>query len=392
MFLKKPRVIIAGQIPPPFGGQNIMIQKAVMQFARSERCDSVHLPFFFTPDFKSARRASIRKVLELIRVIGRLFRIRLAGPIDILLYPTGGPQRAPMIRDMLLLPWMLMLSRRVILHFHAAGIADRLEENPNGALTRLVSFLYNGAFAAIVMADFNRRDPAAVGIKRILVVSHRVDDNFDPRLVRRGDPSAMRLLYVGHLCADKGTPQLLEAFAAVRQNHPELELDLIGECLPPFNQEILERLLNQLQIRPNVRLSGVLTGRPKAEAFGRADLFVFPTVAPYESFGLVLVEAMAWKLPIVASRWRGNFDVLTSRAGAICFPVSTSLMQDIATALEQAIQQQNKWEQWGQINRSIFEQRYRENQGEEWLAEPLLSLVTTTGSPDLPPAAKSPRG
>jgi hypothetical protein len=60
--------------------------------------------------------------------------------------------------------------------------------------------------------------------------------------------------------------------------------------------------------------------------------------------------------------------------------------------LEQAIQQQNKWKQWGQINRSIFEQRYREDQVEEWLAEPLLSLVTTSGSPDLPLAAKSPRG
>ena len=374
---KKPRVIVAGQIPPPVGGQNIMIQKAVTQFAQSDRCESAHLPFFFTPDVKSFRRSSLSKVLELIKVIGRLFRIRMTGPIDILLYPTGGPQKVPMIRDMFLLPAVLLLSRRVILHFHAAGIADRLKKNPGSALNRVVSYLYGKAFAAVVMTNFNRRDPEAVGINRILVVPHRIDDDFDPALVCRDDRSALRLLYMGHLCADKGTPELLQAFALVRRDHPELELDLVGECMPPFTQLILEQLIEKLQIRRHVRLLGVLTGRAKAETFGRADLFIFPTVAPYESFGLVLVEAMAWKLPILATRWRGNLDVLTPRAGAVCFTISPSLAENMRVALEQAIRQRSDWAEWGRTNRLIFEQRYRENETREWLAESVLSLVTT---------------
>jgi glycosyltransferase involved in cell wall biosynthesis len=352
-----------------------MIQKAIAQFARSDRCESVHLPFFFTPDLKSARRGHPRKAFELIRVIGRLLRIRMAGPIDIFLYPTGGPQKAPMIRDLFLLPWVLILSRRVILHFHAAGIADQLETAPPSFIARLLRFVYSGAFAAIVMTNFNQRDPRAVGIKRILVVPWRLIDDLDLRLVRRSENRAVRLLHVGHLCSDKGTPQLLEAFAALRRNHPELELELVGECLPPFTPQLLEKLIDDLQIRSHVRLSGVLTGRSKGEAFGRADLFVFPTIAPYESFGLVLAEAMAWKLPIVASKWRGNADVLTPRAGAICFPVSRSLAHDIATALEQALQERAKWKEWGEINRSIFEERYRENETEEGLVASLFPLV-----------------
>jgi glycosyltransferase involved in cell wall biosynthesis len=352
-----------------------MIQKAIAQFARSDRCESVHLPFFFTSDIKTARRGSLRKGLELIRVIGRLFRIRLAGRIDVLLYPTGGPQRVPRIRDVLLLPWVFMVSHRVILHFHAAGIADELAKKPNSLLTRLISFVYRRAFAAVVMTEFNRRDPEAIGIKRILVVSYRVDDIFDPCYAGRADRHTIRLLNVGHLCSDKGTPQLLEAFADLRHSHPELELELVGECLPPFDHELLDQLLDRLQIRDHVHLSGILTGRAKAEAFGRADLFVFPSVAPYESFGLVLAEAMAWKLPIVASKWRGNFDVLTARAGAICFPVSSSLTDDIAIALRQALQQRSKWTEWGRVNRSIFDERYREDEATEWLVESVLSLI-----------------
>lgn len=377
MPLKKPRIIIAGQVPPPWGGQNIMVGKAVAQFARSDRCESVHLPFFFTPDFKSARQASAGKMLELGKVIVRLLRLRLTGPVDALLYPTGGPQKVPMIRDILLLPWLLLLSRRVILYFHAAGIADRLQKNPNEQITRLVSWFYGKAFAAIVMTNFNRRDPEAVGITRIAVVPHRIDDDFDARLLHRGQAGSVRFLYVGHLCPDKGTPQLLEAFAQLHRKHPGLglKLDLVGECLPPFTETELIGLIESLHLQSHVSLAGVLTGQAKAEAFGRADLFVFPTIAPYESFGLVLAEAMAWKLPIVASAWRGNPDVLTADAGAISFPVSPSFVEGIAGALDQAIEERGRWTDWGATNRLIFERRYSEKEAQDWLVEPILSLL-----------------
>lgn len=351
-----------------------MIQKAVAQFARSPDCKSFHLPFFFTPDVRTARRGGWNKVVELLRVLARLVQIRMAGPIDLMVYPVGGPQRVPMIRDLLLLPFVLLLSRKVILHFHAAGIAERLEQHD--FLARLVASLYRRAFAAIVMTDFNRRDPEKIGIKRVIVLPHRIDDEFDATLVRRSNDNAVRFLYVGHLCADKGTPQLLEAFADLRNKHPELELELelelVGECLPPFTQTELYQLLDKLRIRSHVRLSGVLTGRAKREAFGRADLLVFPTVAPYESFGLVLVEGMSWQLPIVASRWRGNFDVLTSTAGAVGFDTSPSFVPDLVKALENALRQRGNWEKWGQTNRSVFEERYRDNQNQNWLTEPIL--------------------
>jgi glycosyltransferase involved in cell wall biosynthesis len=372
------RVVIAGQVPPPWGGQNIMVAKAVTQFSHSQNCQAVHLPFFFTPQFSGARKLSIRKITELIRVIGRLWRIRLGGPIDLVLYPTGGPQSVPMIRDLLLLPWILMLSGRVILYFHAAGIADRLEKDPKSALNRAIRFLYSRAFAAIVMTEFNRRDPESARIDRILVVPYRIDDEFDPLLVQRGAGSRVRLLYVGHLCADKGTPELLEALATLRNEYPELELDLVGECLPPFTEADLKNLIERLQIQSHVHLCGVLTGSGKAHAFGRADLFVFPTVAPYESFGLVVAEAMSWKLPIVVSNWRGNSDVLTSSAGAICFPVVPSLTSGIVAAVKQAIQRRSEWEEWSRRNRSIFEQRYKEGEPHDWLVQPIVSLLQTT--------------
>lgn len=373
MPARKLRVVIAGQLPPPVGGQNIMIEKALAQFRRFPQCQTEHLPFFFTPHVQTARRGDAGKLFELVRVVGRLLRLRARGKIDVLLYPAGGPQSVPLLRDLLLLPWMVLFSSRVVIQFHAAGIGDEIAKGK--FLARLVASLYRKAFAAIVNSDFNRRDPESVGINRTILIPCHIVDEFDPQLLHRGNAGQTHLLYVGHLCADKGTPQLLEAFASLRVQQPDLCLELVGECLPPFSEAELEALLDRFHLNESVHLAGVLTGRAKAEAFARAHLFIFPTIAPYESFGLVVAEAMSWKLPVVVSRWRGNRDVLTADAGAICFPLSGNLPADIASAIASALKKRDSWSEWGEKNRAIFEQRYRDTPDSDWLAQPLLSLI-----------------
>ncbi len=368
---------MAGQIPPPYGGQNIMIEKAVAQFAAHPDCESVHLPFFFTADFQQARKASLGKLLELARVIGRLLRIRCRGPIDLLLYPTGGPQTVPIVRDILLLPWMYLCARKVVLHFHAAGVADRFAGQRRRPLGVLLRAIYRGAEAAVVMTEFNRRDPEFFGIKKILVCPHRIPDEFDSVLISRVENlEAGRLLYVGHLHPDKGTEALLHAFGALLGDHPHLRLELVGECLPPWTRPDVERLIDELGVKSRVTLSGVLTGRAKAEAFGRADAFIFPTIAPYESFGLVLLEAMMWALPILATDWRGNRDVLTAEAGAVIFPVTGALDEQCEKALRFFVERRNDWQAWGARNRNLYLTRSRAGVAERWLAAAILPEVS----------------
>ncbi len=329
-----------------------MIARILSEFARAEDFDCAHLAFHFTPDFKTVRTGSAAKVLELVKVIGRLLALRVSGPIDLLIYPAGGPQTVPIIRDLLLLPWVLLAARRVVLQFHAAGIADR------PPFCALIAPLYRRCFAAIVMTQFNRRDPEACGLRRVEVIPHRLPDEFDPAL-QRTDSAVVRLLYVGHLCPDKGTPELLRAFKVVADRDPGVLLELVGECLPPLSEEQLRAQVRELGLAGRVDLPGVLTGRAKLEAFGRADLFVFPSVAPYESFGLVMVEAMMWGLPIVATDWRGNRDVLGGDFEGICHPVGDDLAASIATALTAALEMIRSKTAWTGRNRQLFLERYR---------------------------------
>ena len=353
----KPRIVIAGQVPPPQGGQNVMIARMLDAFRADGRFECEHLAFHFTPDFKDVRRGSVRKFFELLKVICRLFALRLRGRIDLLIYPAGGPQTVPIVRDILLLPWVLLLARRVALQFHAAGIADRFLQR-GGVLRTLLAPLYRRCDVAVVMTEFNRRDPEFFGIRKIEVIPHRLPDEFDPALVRK-NPAQLRLLYVGHLCPDKGTPSLLRAFKVIAERDPSLVLELVGECLPPLCDDLLRAQIRELGIKGRVELPGVLTGRAKAEAFGRADLFVFPSVAPYESFGLVMIEAMMWGLPVVATDWRGNRDVLGGDFEGTCHGPGEDPAASLAAALAVAIETLRRKTTWTGRNRQLFLDRYR---------------------------------
>jgi len=417
--MTKPRIVVAGQVPPPFGGQNVMIARILAEFAADARFDCEHLAFHFTPDFKDVRRGSVAKIFELVRVIGRLLALRLRGPIDALVFPAGGPQTVPIVRDILLLPWVLLAARRVVVQFHAAGIAERCAPLEGGApatpeqkvvvaaplcrgdglpsansrptqrrggraprlqrsalLCRVVAALYRRCFAAIVMTEFNRRDPEFCGIRRVAVIPHKLPDEFDPSLVRR-DPARLRLLYVGHLCADKGTPELLRAFKLIADRGAAVVLELVGEALPPFSDDQLRALIRELGLEDRVEVRGLLTGRAKLEAFGRADLFVFPSVAPYESFGLVMVEAMMWGLPIVATDWRGNREVLGADFEGVCFPIGADFAASLAEALGSAIETSRGKTAWTGRNRRLFLERYRADAGtsdyrelaQQWIAK-----------------------
>jgi glycosyltransferase involved in cell wall biosynthesis len=111
-------------------------------------------------------------------------------------------------------------------------------------------------------------------------------------------PDECCLLYVGRLKRDKGVPDLVDAFCKLSSRFPNLHLLLIGP-----DEENLEAICRDI---PNVHRVGYT---PSVEAYmAAADIFCLPSYR--EGFGLVLIEAGAAGLPVVASRIYGITDAV----------------------------------------------------------------------------------
>lgn len=108
------------------------------------------------------------------------------------------------------------------------------------------------------------------------------------------------LLFVGRLAAAKGVPILIEAMAPILAAHPQAHLTLIGDGP---DRTLLENRVRQLGLAHAVRFTGYQSQDEVADALARSAVFVLPSFA--EGVPVVLMEAMAARRPVVATRIAG---------------------------------------------------------------------------------------
>jgi glycosyltransferase involved in cell wall biosynthesis len=119
---------------------------------------------------------------------------------------------------------------------------------------------------------------------------------FAPVAPRVRSGGEFRFVTVGRLHPMKNQERLIRAFAAVAQARPEARLQVVGAG--PL-ERALARLVEQLGLQGRVELTGYRADvRNLVE---NADCFAFPSLA--EAFGLAAVEAMARRVPVIASSW-----------------------------------------------------------------------------------------
>jgi phosphatidylinositol alpha-mannosyltransferase len=123
--------------------------------------------------------------------------------------------------------------------------------------------------------------------------------------ISRFSDGKLNLLYVGRLTKRKGIRYLLEAIQKLEDTQADFRLVIVGSG--PW-QNKLEQLVKKFNLK-NVVWEGCVSNHALPAYFASADIFCAPAVRG-ESFGIILLEAMAAGLPIVASSNAGYKEIL----------------------------------------------------------------------------------
>jgi glycosyltransferase involved in cell wall biosynthesis len=174
---------------------------------------------------------------------------------------------------------------------------------PLSVTCRFLRWFHGRAEAVMVPTEIVQRDLVANGFpaSKVVLWSRGVDlDIFKPGPAMAHDLTKPIFLCVGRVAVEKN----LEAF---------LRLDLPGSKWVAGDGPALAKLKAEY---PNVRFTGVLGQAELATLYNAADVFVFPSRT--DTFGLVLLEAMACGCPVAAYPVTGPKDVIgDSSAGAL---------------------------------------------------------------------------
>jgi glycosyltransferase involved in cell wall biosynthesis len=356
------KLLVFAHTPPPHHGQSYMVQHMLEGFGGDCRtanpnptpgygidCYHVNARFSSTP--AEIGGFQFNKVLLLLRYCARAIWCRIRYGIGNLYYVPAPGQRTPLYRDWLVMLLCRPFFKRVILHWHAAGMPAWVETTMPAAAWWLTVRLLGNPVLSIVLSNYNRVDAEKIFSKTIKIVGNGIPDpcpHFKQEVLpkrlgrcaeRRAnlsgasrEPHLVKVLYLAHCTREKGLFDALNAIALANRNLTKansplrLHLSVAGEFFNSAErQEFDKRLENSdLELPAShpaafdgpangkhgcvqnsaVRYLGFVSGSKKERAFAESDLFCFPSYYFAESFGLVLVEAMAFGLPIVTTRWR----------------------------------------------------------------------------------------
>jgi glycosyltransferase involved in cell wall biosynthesis len=299
------KVLVVGQTPPPYHGQAVMIEQLVR--ADLDDVQLIHVRMAFSTDIDDVGRVRFAKVVQLFWLIARIIYHRFADRVRILYYPPAGPDKIPVLRDIIILLSVRWLFDKTVFHFHIAGVSALYARLP--AWQR---WFFRAAYfkpdAAIMLSPLSPDDGRQFQAKRTWFIPNGIPDPYPsdcPLEAQASSPECrpLRILYVGILRESKGTLTLLDACAELSRREIPFQLDLVGKWESEEFEKRGRQRIAESKLHDRVKFLGVLVGKPKFDAFRRADVLCHPT--HFDTFPTVLLEAMAAGIPVVSTTLSG---------------------------------------------------------------------------------------
>ena len=178
----------------------------------------------------------------------------------------------------------------------------------------------------LVTTESMRKDLDSRGFKNLVVWSRGVDRTIQPTVTRSSYRTRPRLLSVGRLSKEKGLDDLI-------QFQEDYDLIIVGDG--PYRAE-LERKL------PKAKFLGYLHGQDLVNQYALADVFVFPSVT--DTFGVVIIEALAQGCPVAAYPVAGPIDIIKNGVtGYLDNNLAQSVRNCLALNNDRIKQASQKW-------------------------------------------------
>ena len=212
-------------------------------------------------------------------------------------------------------PWVPFLSRQILINSDTANVATFHATLPDTPISRTIIKVvtpYTKSILKYIDTYTSVSEPASAYVhelsgRQVDIVPNSVDLSVYTNPGARDDTKEIKtIFYVGRLENRKGVKYLVEAFALLHADKPNIRLVIAGSGP---DREKLQEQVTELGLDESVTFAGFISDEEKIRYLHTADLFCAPALYG-ESCGIVLLEAMATGLVTVAGNNSGYATVM----------------------------------------------------------------------------------
>lgn len=224
---------------------------------------------------------------------------------------------------------------------HSSAYARGLISNQQSYFTREV--LKNANVITVVSSSLRKSLEKIYGADACPnhTIFNILDDRFEmrkdiPNDTKNTNKRAFLFLSIGSLDSNKNHSDLLKAFASKFKGNVLVRLKIGGDG--PLKKQ-LQAEINDLGIADQVVLTGMLSHDRVLFEMQNCNAFVLPSI--FETFGVVLIEALAVGKPVVATKCGGPEDIINPNNGILVPPKE---VQALAEAMSNIYSNINKYD------------------------------------------------
>ena len=192
--------------------------------------------------------------------------------------------------------------------FHACSEASPLAKTAKSISRTYLKKTAQKIHGAIAVSTVARKYAIFPNKRKIIIIPNGVDlTRFNTHVspLRKFADKKINILFVGRLTKRKGLIYLLRAFRILKKKYPNIRLIVVGDG----DQKRKAKEFVRLHRVKDVFFAGAVSDKLLPFYYASADIFCSPATEA-ESFGIVLLEAMATGLPVVAFANTGYKQVL----------------------------------------------------------------------------------
>ncbi len=367
----RPKVLFILHLPPPVHGAAMMGKYIHDSKLVNGKFDCHYINLSTAKDLADIGKVGMKKLINFIGLLRKIRKeVRKLRPQ--LVYVTPNACGGAFYKDFIVVEMLKRMGCKVVVHYHNKGVATRQN-------CKFDDCLYRKFFKGIKVILLSEKlyDDVKKYVKRedVFFCPNGIPENISANSKEERTINAVpRILFLSNLLESKGVIVLLDALKILKDKGYSFICNFVGGETSEidsarFKAEVEKRYLNNMAL-----YIGRKYGVDKDAVFEQSDVFVFPTFYHNETFGLVNLEAMEHKLPIVTTDEGGITDVVKNGKNGLISEKKNPI--SLAKCIEVLITDKDLCEKMGEEGYRMFKRDYTLSAFEKHFADCVNKCLT----------------